>query len=140
MAFRACLTFPLRKNDERGDVQLTKIVWMVDHLFSLVRKIFLHPAKFEMSRLETFRSRPAAFMEVSLRKWKKAFVAREREREREKERIATLSAGIDVLSTDGGCTIACNLRPRGVIDAARAFQSNMHRRCYRVHSRRNAAN
>lgn len=93
-----------------------------------------------MSRLETFRSRPAAASSSGENKKKKKKKKKEKrnirsagERERERERDCnTLSARIDVLSTDGGCTFACNLRPRGVIDAARAFQLNMHRRCYRI--------
>ena len=101
---------------ERRSINKDRLSYGRSFIFPLLESLF-HPAE-RIRNVTMARNVPIAI--------------REREREREREDCNTLSAGIDVLSTDGGCTFACNLRPRGVIDAARAFQSNMHRRCYRI--------
>ena len=121
---------------ERRSINKDRLSYGRSFIFPLLESLF-HPAE-RIRNVTMARNVPIAtscsFVEnkKKKRKEKEERNIREREREREREDCNTLSAGIDVLSTDGGCTFACNLRPRGVIDAARAFQSNMHRRCYRI--------
>lgn len=114
---------------ERRSINKDRLSYGRSFIFPLLESLF-HPTK--RIRNVTTRNVPIATSFVENKKKKEKKERNIREKKREKEDCNTLSAGIDVLSTDGGCTFACNLRPRGVIDAARAFQLNMHRRCYRI--------
>ena len=133
MAFRACLTFPPRRNATiHGDVQLTKIVRTVDHLFSLVRKPRLPPDRIpnvtaRNVSIATSCTRGTIVAKIKKRgiksgkREKHRLVARERKRGLQHCWQESMS-----FQLDGGCTFVCNLRPRAsVIDAARAFRFNM---------------
>lgn len=118
---------------ERRSINKDRLSYGRSFIFPLLESLF-HPAE-RIRNVTMARNVPIATSCSFVENKKKKERKRRKEisgREREREDCNTLSAGIDVLSTDGGCTFACNLRPRGVIDAARAFQSNMHRRCYRI--------